>query len=215
MDRCPHAEMGILGTVGGALNVREESRRAGSPRDELLAWSGVVPRFSRLREGGPGRPATLLVAAALLAALVWQGYRLTDRDGIGGFGPALSLVSVLLLLGLGVWLVIKALLRSREVRFVLSEDGISIRPSQRQVRLDRNMRILAHLSFLVAWSGGQWTAWRPFVRWRDVRAVRYLDAERQILVTGGAWDIRLQCPADIHLQAVGIIRSRTGAQGSS
>ena len=165
--------MGIPVTEGAAFDVREETRRDGSPHGELLAW-----------------------------------------DGIGGFGPAMLLVSVLLLLGLGLWLVIKALLRRREVRFVLSEEGISIRRSQPQAKLDRSMRILAHVSFLATWSGGQWTAWQPVVRWRDVRAVRYLDAEREILATGGTWDIRLQCPADIHVQAVEIIRSRTGMLGS-
>ena len=189
-------------------------KRLPSAKEILLAWPGVVPRFSRLREGGPGRPVTLLVVAALVIALGYQGFRLLDQTGIDGSGPAMMFISVFLLAGLGVWVLIKAGLRGREVRFVLSEGGVEVQPSKRQQDLDRRMRTLALLSFFLTWKGGQWAAWKPYIRWIDVREVRFNNAGREIVVLGPAWNIRLQCTAENFEQAVEIIRSRAGLKAA-
>lgn len=186
---------------------RRRSKSGASARGVLLEWPGVVARFSSVREGGPGRPASLLVVAMLAIALGYQGFRLLEQNGMDGAGPAMLFISTFLLASLAAWLLIKAVLRSRDVRFVLSEAGVEVRPSTRQKKLDGAMRNLALLSFLFTWKGGQWAAWKPFVQWKDVREVSFNDRSGEIAVVGGAWNIRLQCTPENFEQAAEIIRT--------
>lgn len=74
------------------------------------------------------------------------------------------------------------------------------------------MSRLVRLVFLFTWKGGQWASWQPLTRWREIRAADFDDSSREILIRGGAWDIRLACDADRYPQARAIIEARLPAR---
>lgn len=173
---------------------REPDRRL------AVRWNGRVARFSRMREGGPGKPQTLLLLLVAGAAMLHCGISLTDAN-TSNAGPPLILLSFFPLLFVPLWVVLKVVLRSTEVTFEVNAKGISLLPSPQQQALDRRMRWLALLVFWATLKGGQWAAWAPFTPWKDVRRIDYDDANHEILVQGGSWDIRLMC-ADAHYAEV-------------
>jgi len=178
------------------------------PKDVLLQWPGRLPRFSRALEGGPGSPRTLTVMAVLAAAIAWQGARMVDRSGIDGAGPALVLLGGAWLLFLLVWVLIKAGLRDPAVVFYVTERGAGIMPSARQRSTDQGVGFLMWLVFLITFKGGQWSAWHPFTRWKEVRRVEANDLTRQVLISGGAWDVRLVCEPDNYGAVKTLLRER-------
>jgi hypothetical protein len=160
-----------------------------------MRWSGEVARFSRLREGGPGRAGPLIGVGLGLTGLLVLGMAQTGQ-GIDGPGPATVLVAVLGLGTLALWVAIKAGLRDRRVVFVIGPEGVRIRPSRAQARLDRRLGGLMRLVFLLTWKSGQWAAWAPTLRWRGIRAAEFLPERGEILLRGAPWDIRLVCPPE-------------------
>jgi hypothetical protein len=183
------------------------------PKDVVLQWPGRLPRFSRMLEGGPGRPRTLIVMAGLAMMIVWQGMRMIDRSGIDGAGPALMLLGAAWLLFLLVWVLIKAVLRDPSVIFYITEQGVGILPSVRQRSTDEGLSLLMRLVFLLTFRGGQWSAWKPFTTWKEARRVETNDVTRHTLISGGIWDIRLICETD-HYEAVKVlIRDRIRTLG--
>jgi hypothetical protein len=173
-----------------------------------LSWKGLVPRFSPLQEGGPGRPLPLAIAAGTLAALGVRGVRLIERQGIDGFGPALVFLAAFGGLFLLFWLLIKGALRSTEVTFVLSEKGVEMRPSQAQETIDRRLGVATLIVFLLTFKGTRWASWHPFTPWKSIRRVMVDGRRREILVTGGAWNIRLVCGPETFEPALSWIRAR-------
>lgn len=157
-----------------------------------LRWKGEVERFSAVREGGPGRPQTLfallLAGGLLVAAGVWYIGKSPD-----GSGPVMILLGAWALLSLAFWVLVKAGLRSTQVTFVIDRRGVHIRPSTAQRKLDRRMRGLMLLVFWLSLKGGQWAAWSPMTAWRDVKEIRVNRLCGDVLVTGGAWHLRLMC----------------------
>lgn len=172
-----------------------------------LRWSAEVPRFSRLREGGPGRAGPLFGVALVLAGLLVFGAVQTAR-GIDGPGPATVLVAVLGLATLGVWVGIKAGVRDLRVVFVIGPQGVRVRPSRRRARLDRRMGPVMRGVFLLTLKGGQWVAWTPALRWRGIRAAEFLPERGEILLRGAPWDIRLICPPARYDEIAALVRAR-------
>ncbi len=163
------------------------------PDQSRFSWKGKVPRFSRLREGGPGRPIWLLGMAAAAAGLGLLGRSMMDAQGMNSPGPVLILLSLLWLVFLLVWVLIKSGLRDRQVTFYISKPGVGIQPSESQKQLDRRIGVLTRLIFLSTLKGGQWSAWQPFTPWKEVKKIDVNQAKREILVRGGPWDVRLAC----------------------
>lgn len=182
--------------------------RRGKRTSVLLEWNGTLPRFAPVMEGGPGRPAVLAVQVLAAVALAVLGQRNIEREGIGGFGPPVLFLACGWLLFLAFWVLVKGLLRGRDVAFVLSEAGVEVRPSERQRRLDRGMKFLSHLVFLLTFRGGTWSAWHPFTAWKDVRRAEFDDVGRTLRLWGGGWTIRLVCGPGEYEQAAAIVRER-------
>ncbi len=176
-----------------------------------LRWKGEVPRFSSFREGGPGRPASLTVLSGIGVLLIVFGQSAIEAGGISGGGPAALLFGVVVLGFVALWVFIKAVLRSREVTFVVDAKGVAIRPSTQQRKLDKKLFWLSMLLFWVTWRGAIWTAWAPVTRWKEVRSIEYNDSARQILVRGGAWDIRLICSAENYAEVRATLQARSSA----
>lgn len=173
-----------------------------------LRWSAEVPRFSRLREGGPGRAGPLIGAALVLAMLLVFGAVQTAR-GVDGPGPGTVLVAVLGLATLAVWVGIKAGLRDRRVVFVVGPQGVRVRPSRaQQGRLMRGMSLLT-------WTGGQWAVFAPALRWRGIRAAEFLPERGEILLRGAPWDIRLICPTARYDEIASLVRARLPDAGGA
>jgi len=183
----------------------------GLPKDVLLQWPGRLSRFSRALEGGPGKPRTVLIMAVLAMAMVWQGIRMLDHSGIDTAGPALVLLGGAWLLFLLFWVLIKAGLRDTSVVFYVTEQGVGIMPSGRQRSTDQGLGFLMWLVFLLTFKGGQWSAWHPFTRWKEARRMEANDLTRHVLISGGAWDVRLICEADNYDAVKTLIRQRLQA----
>ena len=164
-----------------------------SEAQSRLSWSGKVPRFARLREGGPGRPVWLLGMTVAAVGLGLWGRSIMEGQGMNSPGPALILLSLLWLVFLLVWILIKAGLRDTQVTFYISEQGVGIQPSERQKQLDRRIGVLTRLVFLSTLKGGQWAAWQPFAPWKDVKRIDVSRDKKELLVRGDPWDIRLAC----------------------
>jgi hypothetical protein len=156
-------------------------------------WRGEVPRFARLREGGPGRPAWLLGMAVAAVGLGLWGRTMMEGQGMNSPGPALVLLSLLWLVFLVIWMLIKAGLRDTQVVFCLSDKGVGIEPSESQKQLDRRIGVLTRLVFFSTLKGGQWAAWYPFTPWKDVKKMDIHPEKQEILIRGGPWDVRLIC----------------------
>jgi hypothetical protein len=183
------------------------------PSDVLLAWSGRTARFSRILEGGPGRIGTLLTLGMLNAMCLWQGIRLTDSGGIDGGGPLLILLAVWLGGVLIFWVLLKAFWRDPVVMFYVSERGVGVAPSAQQRRLDASLGWVMRIAFWLSWKGGQWSAWHPFTVWRQIRQIEANDANQEILVLGGPWNIRLVCNAENYDTLREMIRRRVSQLG--
>lgn len=179
--------------MSAPASVPASGRAARPAPPPLQRWDGQVPRFSRFREGGPGRPASLAVLSGIGVLLIVMGQRSIEADGISGGGPAMLLFGIVVLGFVALWLLIKAGLRSRDVTFVVDAKGVAIQPSARQRRLDKRLFRLSLLLFWMTWKSAVWSAWAPVTRWKEVRSIAYDDGAREILVRGGAWDIRLVC----------------------
>ncbi|TVQ71417.1 MAG: hypothetical protein EA373_04525 [Oceanospirillales bacterium] len=164
--------------------------------DSPFKWKGEVPRFSRFREGGPGRPLSLLILAIIGLLLILGGNSLMESKGITSSGPALILFGFCVLGFVMIWVFIKTLLRKRDVTFIVDSKGVAIRPSPQQRKLDKWLFWASMFQFWMTWRGGIWTPWVPVTRWKEVRRVEYDDEAREILVRGGEWDIRLMCTAE-------------------
>ncbi len=183
---------------GHRVDVRKETSPCDHTFDSLpqalASWHGFVPLFAPCREGGPGRPLTLLIWVQAVFVLGIAGSHLMEKEGISSPGPAMIFLAFFLGAFLLVWILVKVVLRNRKVTFYLSPGGVGLIPSQAHRRLDRIMAWLTHLAFLLTWKGGRWVAWRPSTRWRSVRRVRINERTHEILIIGGPWDIRLPCP---------------------
>jgi hypothetical protein len=188
--------------------LRRQSSGGSPPSDVLHTWSGTTARFSRLIEGGPGRVGTLLILTAIIGLTFWQGIHLTESSGIDSAGPALILVAGSLGTFLLAWLLIKAVLRSTAVVFYVSDRGVGVLPSIEQRQLDASIRWVTTVAFWLTWKGGQWSSWEPFTVWNQVRQVEATDANHEILVVGGPWDIRLACTAVNYDTVRNLIRER-------
>ena len=158
-----------------------------------LRWKGEVPRFSRFREGGPGRPLSLMILTGFGMLLIMGGNSLMDSNGMTSSGPALILFGFCVLGFVVIWVFVKTLIRNRDVTFVVDSKGVAIRPSPQQRRQDKRLFWISMFLFWATWRGGIWTPWVPVTRWKDVRRVEYDDEAGEILVRGGDWDIRLVC----------------------
>ncbi len=166
----------------------------GKKRDQSrFSWKGKVPRLSRLREGGPGRPVWLLGMAAAAAGLGLWGRSMMDAQGMNSPGPALILLCLLWLVFLLVWVLIKSGLRDTQVTFYISKHGVGIKPSESQKQLDRRIGVLTRLVFFSTLKGGQWAAWQPFAAWKEVKQIDVNWDKKELLVRGGPWDVRLAC----------------------
>jgi hypothetical protein len=184
------------------------TRTKNKPGNSLrVTWPGILPRFSAMREGGPGRPATLVVMAAMALGLCLTGIALTDAGSNGG--PPLLLFGLFWLAFLVFWILIKAGPRGRDVTFVLDHRGVAVRPSRQQAELDRRMAAVVRLVFLLTLKGGQWAAWKPFTPWKAISRLEINGWERQIVVRGGPWTIRLLCTQDNFEPVLDIFRERT------
>lgn len=161
------------------------------PEIETLRWSGRVPRFARLREGGPGKPSTLAVCFCVVFAIGLRGTRVINQRGIDSIGPPMVFIAAGLACSLCFWLLIKVALRSLEVTFLIDNKGVQIIPSQKQRTLDRHMRILSLVGFWLTLKGGQWSRWHPLTPWKQIRSVEIDEINQEIRIQGGAWDIRL------------------------
>lgn len=170
-----------------------------------LRWTQPLARFAPLREGGPGRPATLVVLALALAALARFGAVRTQEQGIDGAGPAALLLAAVGFGALALWLLVKAVLRPLSAEVEVDARGVRLRPQAGQRRLDRAMQGLVRLAFLVSWKGGQWAGFAPQVGWREVTEVRYWPRRRAYLLRGGPWDIRLHCPPEVEGKLRGLL----------
>jgi len=150
------------------------------------------------------------LAIMLFLGLVsgYWGADIIDNRGIDSAGPVLVFLSGAWLLFLIVWVLIKAGLRDIEVAFYLSENGVGIIPSPRQKRLDRNIGILSRILFLLTLKGGQWSAWQPYSPWKSVRGIEINKQAREILISGGSWDIRLVCTRDNFTQALELVMEK-------
>ncbi len=175
-----------------------------------LAWEGTLPRFSSMREGGPGRPWALLTLALIGGGLIALGTRRLE-EGAPDAG-AFIFLGAFLLLFLAFWLLVKAILRPLEATFVLHHRGIEIVPSPRQRALDRRTRALVQLAFLLTFKGGQWADWTPHTRWKDVRKVIINEQRREICIRGGPWDLRLPCAPDNFERACEILQKHVPAR---
>jgi hypothetical protein len=131
--------------------------------------------------------------AAAAAGLGLWGRTMMEGQGMNSPGPALILLSLLWLVFLVIWILIKAGLRDTQVVFHLSDKGVGIEPSESQKQLDRRIGVLTRLVFFSTLKGGQWAAWQPFAPWKEVKKIDVNQAKREILVRGGAWDVRLAC----------------------
>lgn len=158
-----------------------------------LRWKGEVPRFSRFREGGPGRPLSLMILTGFGMLLIMGGNSLMDSNGMTSSGPALILFGFCVLGFVVIWVFVKTFIRNRDVTFVVDSKGVAIRPSPQQRRQDKRLFWISMFLFWATWRGGIWTPWVPVTRWKDVRRVEYDDEAGEILVRGGDWDIRLVC----------------------
>ncbi|RQD83231.1 MAG: hypothetical protein D5R96_03340 [Methanocalculus sp. MSAO_Arc2] len=176
-----------------------------SSQAKTVSWSGKLPTFGPVREGGPGTLPVLIVFHAIGAFLVLYGIYLIDTKGIGSAGPALVFFGILLLGTLILWVIIKGILRDNAVTFIVNDKGVKIVPSAGQRALDKKMKRLSHIVFLYTWKGGQWSLWEPFTRWKDMRRVLVNNQTREIVLSGGAWDIRLVCPPDIFQTVVALV----------
>lgn len=173
-----------------------------------LIWNGTLPRFTPMIEGGPGTLRAIIAFGLFSLLLLFIGIHLTDAGGIDSAGPFLILISVLFLMFLVFWIVVKELSRGRDVTFLIHEKGIEIQPSARQEAVDAGMKVITHVGFLLTWKGGQWSAWAPYTPWKDIRRVEIDEQTKEILVHGGAWTIRLVCNGDTFEEAVSLIRER-------
>jgi hypothetical protein len=137
---------------------------------------------------------TLIFLVLAFMALLIMGIERSTTVNSGG--PAMILVGMWLLVTLGFWILIKAGLRNRDVTFVINGKSAEIRPSVRQRKLDRRLQSLMRMVFWLSLKGGQWATWSPCVRWSDVKSIRVEHKNHQILLRGGAWDVRLICTAE-------------------
>jgi len=135
----------------------------------------------------------ILLVLTNMALLIIGGARSTTANG---GGPAMILVGTWLLITLGFWILLKAGLRNRDVTFVIDSKKAEIRPSAHQRKLDRRLQSLMRMVFWLSLKGGQWATWSPYVRWSDVKSIRVEHENRQIILRGGAWDVRLICTAE-------------------
>lgn len=174
-----------------------------------LRWKGEVPRFSRFREGGPGRPLSLLIITMVGLMLIVGGNSLMNTNGITSSGPALLMFGFVVLGFVLLWVFVKTVLRNRDVTFVVDSKGVAIRPSPQQRRLDKRLFWLSMFLFWTTWRGGIWTPWVPVTRWKEVRRVEYDDDAHEILVCGGEWNIRLVCTAENYKAVCEAVESAT------
>ena len=173
-----------------------------------LTWTGTLPRFTPMVEGGPGTLRAIMTFGLFALFLLILGIHLTDAGGIDSAGPFLILISLLFLLFLVFWVVIKGFARGRDVTFLIHEKGVEIRPSARQEAVDAGMKVITHVGFILTLKGGQWSAWAPYTPWKDIRRIEIDEQTKEILVYGGAWTIRLVCTEDTFERAVSLIRER-------
>jgi hypothetical protein len=178
----------------------------GVNQDILLTWTGTLPRFSPMTEGGPGKLSSLIFAGLSGLLLCAAGIYLTGISGVDGPGPAMILLSALLLVFLIFWTIIKEGLAGREVSFTITTRGIEVIPSSKQKNLDKSMRIITQIAFLWTLKGGQWSAFAPYTPWKKIRTVLIDEHTLQIHISGGVWDISLICTDDVFNQAVTLIR---------
>lgn len=161
------------------------------PHDVEYSWPGQLPRFQAALEGGPGKPITLLIWTVISVGMFIYGSWLMNEEGIDSFGPALIFLSILVFFSLLLWVVIKEWIRPKHVLFFYSQRGVGILPSQKQARIDQHMKFISRMVFLLTWKGGQWSDFRPYTTWKSVKKVILEPHLAQIVVTGGAWHIRL------------------------
>ncbi len=161
------------------------------PPDVEYSWPGQLPGFQAAREGGPGKPKTLIIWTAISVAMFIYGSWQMDKEGIDSFGPALIFLSILVFFSLLLWVIIKEWARPKSVLFFYSHRGVGILPSQKQAQIDQNMKFISRMVFLLTWKGGQWSDFRPYTTWKSVKKVTLEPDLAQMSITGGAWDIRL------------------------
>jgi len=178
------------------------------PEGTILSWPGTVPRFGPMREGGPGTILSLTALFIIGCILVFFGISSTESDGIGSGGPFLILIGFLLFGFMAIWILIKGILRQRDVTFVIHEKGIEIIPSELQSSLDTWMATISRILFWITWKGGQWSAWAPCTPWGSIRKIMIDPVQKEIFISGGNWDIRLVCPDDLYPAAVSAIQER-------
>ena len=183
--------------------MQKSATNSNQPR---ISWSGKVSKLTRLREGGPGRPIWLLGMTAAAVGLGLWGRSIMDGQGMNSPGPALILLSLLWLVFLLVWILIKAGLRDTQVTFCISDKGVGIDPSESQKQLDRKIGVLTRLVFLSTLKGGQWAAWHPFTPWKEVKKIDVNRESKEILVRGGPWDVRLSCTEENFTQVLDMLR---------
>lgn len=164
--------------------------------------------FSRVREGGPGRPLTLMIHCIAIIILFLWGRAEMNSGGISSWGPAMVFISLFWAATLLFWIIIKAGLRDTNVHISIDASGVEMLPSARQKNTDRKIGILMLIVFLLTFKGGQWTAWQSSVKWKKVRKIKFFDSRKEILIKGGPWDIRIPCRAEDYQMLCDFVRSK-------
>lgn len=167
-----------------------------------------LKKFSRVMEGGAGRPLTLLIHFICILIMLISGIHLMNGEGISSGGPALIFLSIFWGLTLLFWIIIKAGLRDTNVQINIDSAGVEMLPSARQKNTDRKIGILMLIVFLLTFKGGQWTAWQSSVKWKKVRKIKFYDSRKEILIKGGPWDIRIPCRAEDYQMLCEFVRSK-------
>lgn len=153
-----------------------------------FSWDGELERFAPVLEGGPGRLSSLLLLDLLGLGLLFWGFVSMDQEPNNGL--VFMLLGGLLIVGLGLWILAKALLRSTRCTFILDAQGVAITPVANQ-QLDKRRQLLTR--FWPKGKGCKSTAWAPMTRWSQAKSVKVFESKRQILITGGPCHIRLHC----------------------
>lgn len=178
------------------------------PEGTIVSWPGTVPRFAPMREGGPGTIVSLTLLFIIGCIFLFLGIINTGSGGTGSGGPFLLLIGALLVGFLVIWILIKGILRQRDVTFVICRKGIEIIPSELQSSIDAWMAIISRILFWITWKGGQWSVWVPCTPWKSMRKIMIAEKRKEIIVIGGNWDIRLVCTSDVFGSAISAIQER-------
>lgn len=153
-----------------------------------------LKKFSRVMEGGAGRPLTLLIHFICILIMLISGIHLMNGEGISSGGPALIFLSIFWGFTLLFWIIIKAGLRDTNVQINIDSSGVEMLPSTKQKNIDKKLGVFMIIVFVITFKGGQWSSWQSSVKWKKVKKIVIYNANKEILIKGAPWNIRIPCP---------------------